>query len=203
MMTKKIMFMYIVACLSMFIPAPPRFAYGIILLLIADVVLFLTVPAKAIIEKFSIKKYKTILLLLIGVSLTLFCHQILTLFSPIMALSVGFVVYLIPCSSLIFGFILSKKIKPISEAYAESVKTIVTLTLLGLLFFLLREFLAFGTISSPGMDGIIIFELPFHFLSTYSFFWSTIPGALILLAIFLVILSAIYRRKEIEQRSKK
>lgn len=202
-MTKKIMYIYIVACLSMFVPSPPRFAYGIVLLLIANIVILLTIPAKATIEKLNIEKYKMTLLLLIGLSLTLFCHQILTLFSPIMALSVGFVVYLIPGSSLLTSFILAEKTKSISIAYTESLKTIKNLTLLGLLFFLLREFFAFGTISLPGRDGIIILDLPLHFLSAYSFFWSTIPGALVLLAAFLIVISAVYRRKEIMQRFKK
>lgn len=197
------MYIYIVACLSMFVPAPPRFAYGIVLLLIADVALLLTIPAKAAIEYFSIEKYKTILLLLIGISLTMFSLQILTLFSPVMALSVGFVVYLIPGSSLFTSFMLSKKAKSTSLTYAEALKTIAILTLFGLLFFFLREFFAFGSISFPRRDGIIIFNLPFHFLSAYSFFWATISGALILLAGFVVVLSAIYRRKEISQRLKK
>lgn len=202
-MTKKVAFLYVGACLSMFVPAPPRFAYGIVLVLIANMVLLITIPIKVAIDYFKIYRYRTVLLLLVAVTLTIFCYQILTLFSPIMALSVGFVVYLIPLSSYTMGFIFLEKTNSISEAYKKSLKSNGILSVFGLVFFLLREFLAFGSISFPGMNGIIVFNLPFDFLVTFGFFWKSIPGALILLAGFLVILSLVYRRTEITRRFEK
>ncbi|MFI3257184.1 MAG: hypothetical protein R3Y36_02675 [Spirochaetales bacterium] len=197
---KKNMFIYLLSFLSIFIPAPPRFAYGLILIFLFNIILLLIKLVNETTEKFDITKYKVVLLLFVVISVSILYHQLLTLFSPLMSLTIGFVIYLIPVALLPINYITPFKEYFCSKTYSELIKLLGIFSGYSLLFFFLRELLAFGSISYPGRNGIVIYHFPIEFLSDYNFFWSSIPGALILAAAFLVTVPAIhFKNKDISE----
>ncbi|WP_428771547.1 hypothetical protein V1L52_05825 [Treponema sp. HNW] len=198
-MTKKALFFFTASCLSLFVPVPPRFGYGIVLVLCASLIVFAVIVLKAFIERLGIEKYKNFLFMLGVLALTLFLYALIGFWSPLTAFTLGFIIYIIPVSLFMNKLVFPDEGQPFKQVLRQGLKSCGILSMLGLLFFALRELLAFGTLSFPARSGLRIFGILKSFGFFPVFFWATIPGALILLAFLLVLLSVVYRRYEIKE----
>jgi len=76
----------------------------------------------------------------------------------------------------------------------KGAKLSLLISSLGLSFFALRELFSYGSLSLPAGTGLRILWIFGNFRSSPVFFWSPIPGALILLAFLLTVLMFVYRR---------
>lgn len=196
-MTKKASFFFIASCLSLFVPVPPRFAFGIVLVLCANLTVFAVIMLKTLIERIGIGKYKNFLFMAGVLTVTFILYVLIEFLLPLTAFTLGFIVYIIPVSLFMNELVFPDNVQPLKQALPEAVKSCGILSMLGLLFFVLRELLAYGTLSLPGRTGLHIFGI-FKSLGFFPvFFWASIPGSLILLAFLLVLLSAVYRRYKI------
>ena len=198
-MTKKALFFFTASCLSLFVPVPPRFGYGVVLVLCASFIVFAVIMLKAFIDRIGIEKYKNFLFMTGILALILFLYALIEFLSPLTAFTLGFIVYIIPVSLFMNKLVLPDEGQPLEQALKQGLKSCGILSMLGLLFFALRELFAFGTLSLPVRSGLRIFGIFKGFGFFPVFFWATIPGALILLAFLLVLLSAVYRRYEIKE----
>ncbi len=193
-MNKKSVFLYIVTSISIFIPSPPYFGYGFILIVIFNISLLVSIATSHMLDSLN-DNYRIPIVLLFSSLTTVILHQIVTMISPIIGLTISFVVYLTPLSVLTFDKLLVDADSSSDEKRKNSFKVLYLLSFVALIFFLLREILAFGSISYPSPQGVITISLFSNVLSDYSFFWSSIPGALIQLAFFMVLLPIIFKNK--------
>ncbi len=201
-MTNKKTLIYIITHLAIFIPTPPYIAYGLILLLEINIVYMSAMFYSLYITTLP-KKYKYPLLLIVAGVLTLLFHQGLTLFSPVIALTLGFVIYLVPLSVIPFDTFNCNNEGTTFEKRKRYFKYMARLNILTLLFFVVRELLAFGSISYPTTEGIIKIQLPIIFYDGFSFFWSSIPGTIVVLTIFMILIPSLSKDKpKIEEEAK-
>lgn len=194
-MTKKNMFIYIGACLSFFVPSPARFAYGIVLIVFANIVLMTVLAVKLLLQRLKLDLYKDFLCALAAVGMSVFVSEVLSLWSPVTVFTLGFTVYLIPLSAFIMHTVPEKK-QSSENTLIGGLQDCTFLSATGLLFFAARELLAYGSLSFPDFEGIHVFSLVPDFINFPIFLWASIPGALILLALFLMALAFVCRKIE-------
>ncbi len=201
-MKKREFLLYIVTNMVIFVPSPPFVAYGIILILCFNVVYLITISYSKYISALE-NKYRYPLLLLCAALVTLIFHMGLSFVSPVIGLTLGFIMYLIPLSVLTLNTPFYQNEENIKEQKNNNIKTLFLISFLSLLFFVIREFFSYGTISYPTTTGIATIHLPVQLFDGYSFIWSSIPGAFFLLTIFVVLLPLIVQKnkKEIEEVS--
>lgn len=192
--------MFTTAILSFIVPLPSRFAYTLIMLLTVNFVMLSGTALKMFIGKLDLQNLETPLLIIFMISMTLLFKQFIILFSPIIALTIGFVIYLAPVSSFLTGHILEPKENYASNMFAVNMRNSGILSGIAALVSIVREFLAYGSFSLPFRDGIHIYKYPFVKSDTLSFFFSTISGALILTGIVVALFFFINRKIEIARR---
>lgn len=200
MMKKNMVLLYISAFLSVVIPVPARVAYGLIMLLTMNIVMFLGTTAKFLIRKLDIEELEPVCLIIFLYAVTIFCKQLLILFSPLAALTLSFALYLIPISSFILGYILSDKEMNPKVLYRKNMSASGIFTGYALIFYIIRELLAFGSISFPVPKGIHVIRIISNQISDYTFFFATIPGAFVILSVLVAVFAFIERRVEINRR---
>ena len=195
-MTKNASFLFTASCLSLFVPVPPRFAYGLVLVLCANVIVFSVILLHAFIDYLGITKGKTLFSLIGTMGITVLLYALLTLWSPLTAFTLGFIIYLIPVSSVISDTVFTPQPSSLRDEIRKGAKLSLLISSLGLSFFVLRELFSYGSLSLPARTGLRILWIFGNFRSSPVFFWSAIPGALILLALLLTVLMFVYRRYE-------
>ena len=195
-MTKNASFLFTASCLSLFVPVPPRFAYGLVLVLCANVIVFSVILLHAFIDYLGITKGKTLFSLIGTMGITVLLYALLTLWSPLTAFTLGFIIYLIPVSSVISDTVFTPQPSSLRDEIRKGTKLSLLISSLGLSFFALRELFSYGSLSLPARTGLRILWIFGNFRSSPVFFWSAIPGALILLALLLTVLMFVYRRYE-------
>ena len=198
-MTKNASFLFTASCLSLFVPVPPRFAYGLVLVLCANVVVFSVILLHAFGDYLNLKKGKTLFSIIGTMGITALLYALLALWSPLTVFTLGFIIYLIPVSSFISDTVFAPQPSSLPDAVRKGAKVSLLISSLGLLFFALRELLSYGSLSLPTGTGLRILRIFGNFRSSPVFFWSAIPGALILLALLLTVTAFIYRRYDGEE----
>ena len=198
-MTKKASFFFTASCLILLVPVPPRFAFGIVFILCAAVIVLAAVMLKALIEYIEVKKYKNLLFMPGILAVTLFLYALVGLWSPVTAFTFGFIMYILPVSLFMNTTVFTDEQCPLKQMLIRQLKECGILSILGLFFFAARELLAYGTLSLPVRSGLQVFGILKGLGFFPVFFWATIPGALVLLAFLLVALAAVYRRYGIKE----
>ncbi len=198
-MKKSPVFVFIAGTLSFLVPTAGRFAYGIILVIGLFFITFFTSLCKALCHLLSLDEYIVPLSLVFLSIFTVLYKQILTMYSPIIAFTLDFSLYLTSFSSLMLGFIYSET-KDTLSFLGKNMKHAFFFSLFALFFYLLRDYFGYGTITLPAREGLLSYSLPsFHFFE-HSFFWSSIPFALLFLALLLALFTLINRKFDIIRR---
>lgn len=193
-MKKNAIYVFIGAFISIVIPLPARFAYGIVILFALNFLLLMTILIKYAVAYLNLSSMQPAVYLTILVALVIFIKQILILYSPVLAMTCSFSLYLIAFSSFLIGFILNDEGKSLGRELLYDMKYSGIFTLLMLPVFLIRDILGYGTITLPSPSGIIEYNLPSWAQFQPSIFWASIPGAFIILAILVAVASWINRK---------
>ncbi len=194
-MTKKNLILYLITNISIFIPSPPYLGYGIILVIIFNISLIISITVSHLIHTLN-DNYRVPIILLFSALTTVLMLQLVTIFSPIISLTISFIVYFVPLSVLAFDKLFYDENLNSIEKRTKSFKVLIMLTITTIFFFTIREILAFGSISYPSTNGIITVPLFGSLFSYYNFFWASIPGALIQLSFFTVFIPFLFREKK-------
>ena len=197
---KKSIFMFTTAILSFIVPLPSRFAYTIIMLFAVNFVMLTGTAVKMFISKLDLDNLENVLLLVFMLSMTILYKQFVILYSPVIAFTIGFVIYLAPASSFLTGHVLEPKENYASNLFAVNMRNSGILTGIAVIVSIIREFLAYGSFSLPFRDGIHIYKYPFVKTSTLSYFFSTISGAFVLTGLVVAMFVFINKRIEIASR---
>lgn len=188
-------YFYIAANLAMFVPVPGRMAYGIILILLFNIqMLFVTLLLHAL-RHMNLTNLRNTLVAIEIIAFTILYKQLLIIFCPVIALTLGFAIYLPTLSSIAFEFFFLKEFDRLKVHFVEILKMCGIITLNTIVYFLLRDLIGFGTLTLPAWKRMIVFNLPYNLETTSAgVFFATVPGSLCLLSILLVFLAYIRTR---------
>ena len=138
-MKKNYFYIYIVAALTVILPLPPYFAYGIIAVIQIYLLVCAGLLTKILLENLDMKKQVPAVILFILTMFTIFYKQLLILYSPVMALTAGYSLYLVCFSSYVLGNILdSVGLSPWMH-FLKTFGRISLVSLFTLVFFLFRD----------------------------------------------------------------
>ena len=196
-MTRKAISIYMTATCAMAIVIPGRFAIGII---IATEVFLLTVFGtlfSALLKTLRITELRTAAMCAFLVSFTVLFKQLLILSMPETALQLSFVLYLPSISSFTTVFLIKEKLPPLKTDLLGNFAPPFIFTVYMLVFVLIRDCIGYGTITLPApgkMIEIVVFP---EWYSAAGTFFATIPGALVLSALFLSLFLAMEEKFKI------
>ena len=199
-MKKKSHIVYMAAAISILLPATGRFAIGIIICVAMLFITFFGTIFNRIIRNLVSKDSAIFYQFVISILLCTIFNQLLTLFSPVLSIYMGFTIYLVAFSSMIIGFFASDNQKDFSDVLTHNIINTLKFCLLTLFFFFLRDYIGYSTFTLPSPFGFIEYKLPSFHQYYKSFFWGSIPCAIVLLALSLTLITFINRRFDIVRR---
>ena len=199
-MKKKSHIVYMAAAISILLPATGRFAIGIIICVAMLFITFFGTIFNRIIRNLVSKDSAIFYQFVISILLCTIFNQLLTLFSPVLSIYMGFTIYLVAFSSMIIGFFASDNQKDFSDVLSHNIINTLKFCLLTLFFFFLRDYIGYSTFTLPSPIGYIEYKLPSFHQYYKSFFWGSIPCAIVLLALSLTLITFINRRFDIVRR---
>lgn len=197
-MKKNNLLAYTIMTLSMLISLPGRFAYGLLAVLTLIILTGTQAIISSVLKSRNMNSYVLPLSFFSVIGMTVVLKQLLFCFSPVLALSIGFNLYLIAGAVLVSDFIGNNFNSENSKQFKNAVSFAGKYALLVLIYFLIRDIVAYGTVTIPSPDGLFILRIFRH--SDFTFpgnFFGTIPGGLMLVAIIIIIISFIARKLEV------
>ena len=182
---------------ALLIASPGRFAFGLIICAELFFLAICGLIVSALLEKLNLNQFKSILTIITLIFSTILYKQIIMWLFPLIALQLSFVFYLPAISSYMIGMIYKNdsKIK-----FSENIKIISFFSIFALVFYLIRDILGFGSFTFPTLNGI--FELILFNSKTlsWSVFFASMPGALFLVSVSILIFVCIQKRFNIIER---
>ncbi len=196
-------YFFIAAILAIFVPAPGRFAYAITLLLLFNLQMILATLFFHLMNFLKLDNLRNILVVVELVSVTILFKQLLILFCPIMALTLGFCIYLPTFSTIAIQFFFESRKDKLKTHFFTGVSNAMMFSAYSLVFFLLREIIGYATISFPGKGELIVFHLPVDVnAASAGVFFATIPGCLSMIAICFSLYIFVGKKFEIVRNTK-
>lgn len=202
MMKRDYYFLYIILSLGLLVPVPGRFAYGFVLILLLNILLFAGLFVKRLVRILDIEEFQSVIIATALISICILYKQFIILLSPIMALTLGFAIFIPAVSSFLLGYVGDPVRIPLKEECYDCMKKAGRFSVYGLFFFIIRDVLGYGTITFPKHNGI--FQIRFFNVGAgyIGSFFASIPGALVLTAVFVIFLNHVKNKFEIVQMTK-
>lgn len=183
---------YLMASLSMLVPFPGRFAYGIVLVIVMYASMIFMTLFQNLVYKISLESLLSVLTAVFLISESIFFKQILIMYSPVMALTVGFVIY-IPAVASFFVMRLYRPNAPsITADLIQNIRYCGGFSLFALCISLFRDIFGYGTISFPSRTGLVqlvLFSSSSAEKISVGTFWASTPGAVLLCGLVLYFIS--------------
>lgn len=195
-------YIYIAAMLAILATVPGRLAYGIIIAIEMNIVMIAATSISKLLYVLDLEEFRDFLMMIAIIFVVVFFKQLLILFSPLLAMTLGYVLFLPALSTFVIG-----SLKIGNNTFITILKRNIYNTLvfssLCIVFFLLRDVLGYGTITLPSTMPLGFFSIRLLVSSSIlpATFWATIPGALVLSAIMLWLLSFCRKHIYILRRS--
>ena len=198
----KIVYFFLAAALALLIPAPGRFAFGLVLILVFNFQIITSLLFSRLINILRLNSLKNALMAMEIIASTIFCKQIITLICPVVALTLGFILYLPAFSAIIIDFLYKETEPSMKKDIGNKMLLSGSFSVIAVIFFLIRDVFGYGTITMIAARRIAVFQLPFKTDTVYaSSFLATIPGAILLLAFFFALYMLSRNRFAILKRS--
>lgn len=183
-MKKDNMFFYLTAYLALLIPAPGRFVYGFTLMTEVFLLSIIGGLSVLLIEKIKFDQLKSTLFILILVAFSILFRQILIIINSQVALTLGFVVFFPPVSLFILNILFTLKTEKFLVQFRHRIVKMLIFTLGGMMIFLIRDILGYGTFTFFGKNHFIYEKVLFdsNKIGVFSLL-ASIPGVLVILGI--------------------
>ena len=183
-MKKNNMFFYLTAYLALLIPAPGRFVYGFTLMTEVFLLSIIGGLSVLLIEKIKFDQLKSTLFILILVAFSILFRQILIIINSQVALTLGFVVFFPPVSLFILNILFTLKTEKYLVQFRHRIVKMLIFTLGGMMIFLIRDILGYGTFTFFGKNHFIYEKVLFdsNKIGVFSLL-ASIPGVLVILGI--------------------
>lgn len=180
-MKKNLYFIFIAASFALLTAAPGRLAYGLPLILELNILMASTNAFHSFVKKFDMGTLSDILTVSFILFMTILFKQVLIFFSPVIALTLSFCIYIPALSVFLLASVFQAQ--NVSESSGKNFETTFWFSVFALVFFILRDILGYGTISIPVPNGIKESYLFNSYDTAFLSFFATIPGALIILVL--------------------
>lgn len=183
-MKKNNMFFYLTAYLALLIPAPGRFVYGFTLMTEVFLLSIIGELSVLLIEKIKFDQLKSTLFILILVAFSILFRQILIIINSQVALTLGLVVFFPPVSLFILNILFTLKTEKFLVQFRHRIVKMLIFTLGGMMIFLIRDILGYGTFTFFGKNHFIYEKVLFdsNKIGVFSLL-ASIPGVLVILGI--------------------
>lgn len=183
-MKKNTMFFYLTAYLALLIPAPGRFVYGFTLMTEVFLLSIIGGLSVLLIEKIKFDQLKSTLFILILVAFSILFRQILIIINSQVALTLGLVVFFPPVSLFILNILFTLKTERFLVQFRYRIVKMLIFTLGGMMIFLIRDILGYGTFTFFGKNHFIYEKVLFdsNKIGVFSLL-ASIPGVLVILGI--------------------
>lgn len=180
-MEKDVSFTFLLASFALLIPFPGRLAYGILLVILLNVQMLSVTFFRVLVELVHLDDLLSVLTAAMLICESIIFKQLLALYSPLMALTLSFVIYLPAVSSFIIS-----RLKPVdakTDCWSETkgnLRYSLSFSGIALAFFLVRDIVGYGTISLPGRNELVCITLLGNGDGAHvGVFLATIPGAVL------------------------
>ncbi|MBO5235993.1 MAG: hypothetical protein J6B32_02610 [Spirochaetaceae bacterium] len=200
-MKKSNIFLFIAICLAICLPIPGRFGYGIIVALSMNFYMLLICLVGKLIDKIKLTSLRPVCILFTLVCSAVFFRQLVIIFSPIIALSLGLLLYFPILGVLMICDCLEKDEFSLKKSLSTNMIMSGKISIFILIFFLVRDIAGYGTITIPIPSGLFKIYLPQILNFSPSVFFATISGGLVLAGIFLALMTLVHRKCNIISRS--
>lgn len=198
MKNNKLAYYYIASSLAILVPVPGRFAYGLVLLVLFNIQMILASVVFHVVEHLNLQVLRNSIIAFALIAVTIFYKQLLVIFCPSAALTLGFCIYLPALTSAVIEFFFTEYKKGIKAHLALTMKKSLVMSAFCLVYFLFRDLAGFGTFTFPVWKKIAVFHLPFNpETASASVFIATIPGSLVLISALLSIYLVFCRKMKI------
>jgi len=196
-MNKQIYNIFTVISFALLIASPGRFAFGLIICAELFFLAICGLIVSALLEKLNLNQFKSILTIITLIFSTILYKQIIMWLFPLIALQLSFVFYLPAISSYMIGMIYKNdsKIK-----FSENIKIISFFSIFALVFYLIRDILGFGSFTFPTSNGIFEIILFNSKTLSWSVFFASMPGALFLVTVSILVFVCIQNKFNIIER---
>ena len=175
-MKKNLFFVFIAASFALLISSPGRLAYGLPLIAELNLLYIGAAAFNLLVKKLDLGDLQEILSLSFIVFAALLFKQLLILYSPVIALALGFSIFLPAASAFLLGGVFYGS----GSSVLGDANTPLFFSAFAFLFFLARDILGYGTISLPIPNGIEEFVLFDSQSTAFLSFFASIPGALLI-----------------------
>ena len=189
---------YIMISLALLVPVPGRLSYGLVLILEMNLLMLTGTLFCRFIHYLHFDALQDMLVAVFLIFMSVLFKQFIILYSPLVALTLGFQIYLPAVSSFILGNLYEAQMSSLLEDVKKNMLRSGEFSLFAFIMFLFRDLFGYGSISLPYPKGVL--ELIFIKDFKYSFigaFWASIPGALMFTALVVILLSHIENKFDI------
>ncbi len=196
MKSKINVYTFITSSLILLLPVPGRLAYGIVMLLELNLLVVCGTLFKKLVMLLKLDNLLPILNSVLLITVAVLYKQILTMISPLMALTLSYALYMPAVSSFLIGYLYDyNRVSLLAELSGNLART-VKFTAYALMVFLLRDIFGYGTITFPSCNGIaeLVIQKASEGKLYIGVFWASIPGMLVILALTLVVLALVSRK---------
>ena len=201
-MKRRSIYVLIATILTVLVPAPGRFVYGVALVFELNLIMLIGTVINSFVKKIKLDELNTLIILIMIIASTILYRQIMILICPEVMLTLGFIIYLMPVSVFCFGYVFSNQDEPLPKRIKLNMVHTLTFSVYALLYFLLRDLAGYGTFTFFGTahqiyEKVLISPDNLGFFSLIA----SIPGALILSSVLLFLHIFIRNRFEIMSKA--
>ncbi len=188
-------YFYLAATISMLVPVPGRFAFGLLLVILFNCQMATATLLCHAIRRLNMSRLRNMILSCELVAFTILYKQLLIIYCPIAAFTLSWCIYLPALSSVVLDFFFSEYIPSLKEDIAKTMMKSGIMSVCALIYYFFRDLIGYGTITLPAWKKLFVFHLPIDVESvSASSFIATIPGGLIIIAIGLTCYIYIQKR---------
>ena len=204
-MRKNIFYILITAYLALLIQTPGRFVYGLTIMIELFLLVLVGTLSISLIRKIKLEEIASLILMTILIAFTILFRQILAITYSEIALTLGYILYFPTLSIFLLNNLFIIESESLKIRLISNVKSSMIFIVLGLLFFLFRDIAGYGTFTFFGKNHNLYEKVLFitDEIGIFSFV-ASIPGALIMSGLLLLMISFISKKikiiKNVEQQ---
>ncbi len=197
-MKKNIFYILITAYLALLIQTPGRFVYGLTIMIELFLLVLVGTLSISLIKKIKLEEIASLILMTILIAFTILFRQILAITYSEIALTLGYILYFPTLSIFLLNNLFIIKSESLKVRLISNVKSSMIFIVLGLLFFLFRDIAGYGTFTFFGKNHNLYEKVLFitDEIGIFSFV-ASIPGALIMSGLLLLMISFISKKIKI------
>lgn len=179
---------FIAFTLTMIIPMPGRFVYGVVLALEFNFLVLFGSLINSFINKLKLNELKSFLYIFFFIIITVLFRQILKITQPEIALTLGILTFFPSVSIFLLGYIFTNSEKKLSEKIKIDMKDSLFYTIYLLIFNLFRDIVGYGTFTFFGANHQIYQKVLFDSSKlSFTSIFASLPGSLAATAIIMYV----------------